>query len=81
MTPYEMSVRVESIKDGYLVTVNLDSKDFNNSLSVKSSKIYSDLSDLSEVKQQAIDEFNSKVNEHESTTALLKDSAVFCVRS
>ena len=65
MTPYEMSVRVESIKDGYLVTVNLDSKDFSNPLSVKSSMIYSDLSDLSEVKQQAIDEFNSKVSEHE----------------
>lgn len=60
-----MSVLVESIKDGYLVTVNLDSKDFSNPLSVKSSKIYSDLSDLSEVKQQSIDEFNSKVNERE----------------
>lgn len=62
---FEMSVLVESIKDGYLVTVNLDSKDFSNPLSVKSSMIYSDLSDLSEVKQQAIDEFNSKVSEHE----------------
>lgn len=60
MAPYEMSVRVESIKDGYLVTVTLYSKDFSDPFSVKASKIYTDLNDISEVRQMAIDEFNSK---------------------
>lgn len=61
--PFEMSVRVTNSSEGYNVTVILESKDSSKPISVSQKKIYADLNDISDLRQEAIAEYNRKARE------------------
>ena len=63
MIPFEMSVKVSSLSEGYDVTVTLESKDLSNPVTVSCKKVYADLTDFSDLRQKAIEEYNRKVDE------------------
>lgn len=63
MVPFEMSVRVTNSSEGYSVTVTLESKDSTKPVTVSRKKIYTDLNDISDLRQEAIDEYQRKVSE------------------
>jgi hypothetical protein len=63
MIPFEMCVRVSNSSEGYAVTVTLDSKDSSKPVTVSRKKVYADLSDISDLRQEAIDEYNLKASE------------------
>lgn len=63
MIPFEMSVRVTNSSEGYSVTVTLESKDPSNRVIVSQKKVYADLTDFSDLRQEAIDEYHRKVSE------------------
>lgn len=62
MIPFEMSVRVTNSDEGYDVTITLESKDPSNPIVVSCKKVYSDLIDFSDLRQEAIDEYNRKAS-------------------
>lgn len=63
MCPFEMTVSVKNSNEGYAVTVIIESKDQSNPVTVSRKKVYADLSDISAVRQEAIDEYNLKARE------------------
>lgn len=63
MSPFEITISVKNSNDGYLVTVALESKDRLNPITVSRKKLYADLSDISDVRQEAIAEYNLKERE------------------
>lgn len=63
MIPFEMSVRVTNSSEGYSVTVTLESKDSSKPLIVSCKKVYADLNDISDLRQEAIDEYTRKAGE------------------
>lgn len=65
MCPFEMTVSASNTHEGYAVTVTLESKDRSNPVTVSRKKVYVDLSDISDIRQEAIDEYNLKAGEFE----------------
>ena len=63
MIPFEMSVRVTNSSEGYAVTVTLESKDSSKPITVSQKRIYADLDDMSDLRQEAIDEYTRKAGE------------------
>jgi DNA-binding protein YbaB len=63
MIPFEMSVRVTNSSEGYVVTVTLESKDSSKPITVSQKRIYADLDDMSDLRQEAIDEYTRKAGE------------------
>lgn len=63
MIPFEMSVRVTNSSEGYAVTVTLESKDSSKPITVSQKKVYADLDDISDIRQEAIAEYNRKASE------------------
>ncbi len=63
MCPFEMTVSASNTHEGYTVTVILESKDRSNPVTVSRKKVYADLSDISDIRQEAIDEYNLKAGE------------------
>jgi DNA-binding protein YbaB len=63
MIPFEMSVRVTNSSEGYVVTVTLESKDSSKPITVSRKRIYADLDDMSDLRQEAIDEYTRKAGE------------------
>jgi hypothetical protein len=62
MIPFEMSIRVTNSNEGYTVTVILESKDFTKPVIVSQKKVYADLNDISDLRQEAIDEYYRKAS-------------------
>lgn len=63
MCPFEMTVSVKNSNKGYDVTVILESKDRSNPVTVSRKKVYADLNDISDIRQEAIDEYNLKARD------------------
>jgi len=61
--PFETGVRITSTNKGYGVTITLDAKDSTNPIHITKKKTYADLNDFSDLRQEAIDEYNRKVSE------------------
>lgn len=61
--PFEMGVRITSSNKGYIVEVTLDAKDSTNPIHITKKKTYADLNDFSDLRQEAINEYNRKVSE------------------
>lgn len=61
--PFEMSIRVTNSSEGYAVSVTLESKDSSKPITVTQKKVYADLDDFSDLRQEAIEEFNKKASE------------------
>ena len=59
--PYDMMVRVANTSEGYRVTVTLEST--SSTLKVSKEKFYTDLNDFSDLRDVAINEFNTKASE------------------
>lgn len=62
MIPFEMGVRVTNSGEGYTVTVTLESKDSSKPVIVTQKKVYADLNDISDLRQEAIDEYHRKAS-------------------
>lgn len=63
MCPFEMTVSVKNSNEGYSVTVILESKDYSKPITVSRKKVYVDLNDISDLRQEAIDEYHLKARQ------------------
>ncbi len=61
--PFEMSVRITNSSEGYAVTVTLESKDSSKPIIVSKKKVYDNIDDLSDLRQEVINEYTRKAGE------------------